>query len=106
MSPVRTELAAHARSAGLESFRAFVLPENAKMMRVFRNSGFELSRTVEDGIYTEDFHHSCRVALTGVREAYFSDYRGTSREWLASCDYDLKPHLPFLCERNAAQPAV
>jgi hypothetical protein len=26
------------------------------------------------------------------------------REWQASCDYDLKPHLPFLCEKNAAQP--
>jgi hypothetical protein len=28
-----------------------------------------------------------------------------SREWRASCDYDLKPHLPFLCEKNAAEPA-
>jgi hypothetical protein len=27
------------------------------------------------------------------------------REWQASCDYDLKPHLPFLCDKNAAQPA-
>jgi hypothetical protein len=27
------------------------------------------------------------------------------REWLASCDYDLKPHLPFLCEKNRAEPA-
>ena len=27
------------------------------------------------------------------------------REWQASCDYDLRPHLPFLCEKNAAQPA-
>jgi len=27
------------------------------------------------------------------------------REWLASCDYDLKPHLPFLCEKNVAEPA-
>ena len=26
------------------------------------------------------------------------------REWLASCDYDLKPHLPFLCEKNRAEP--
>ena len=26
------------------------------------------------------------------------------REWLASCDYDLKPHLPFLCEKNKAEP--
>ena len=26
------------------------------------------------------------------------------REWQASCDYDLKPHLPFLCEKSAAEP--
>jgi hypothetical protein len=26
------------------------------------------------------------------------------REWLASCDYDLKPHLPFLCEKIQAEP--
>lgn len=26
------------------------------------------------------------------------------REWMASCDYDLKPHLPFLCEKNKAGP--
>jgi len=27
------------------------------------------------------------------------------REWQASCDYDLKPHLPFLCEKNSTEPA-
>ena len=27
------------------------------------------------------------------------------REWQASCDYDLKPHLPFLCEKISAEPA-
>jgi hypothetical protein len=26
-------------------------------------------------------------------------------EWLASCDYDLKPHLPFLCQKNGVEPA-
>ena len=26
-------------------------------------------------------------------------------EWLASCDYDLKPHLPFLCNKNRLEPA-
>jgi hypothetical protein len=26
-------------------------------------------------------------------------------EWQASCNYDLKPHLPFLCEKNQAEPA-
>ena len=27
------------------------------------------------------------------------------REWQTSCDYDLKPHLPFLCEKYKAEPA-
>jgi len=27
------------------------------------------------------------------------------REWQASCDYDLRPHLPFLCEKNQGEPA-
>jgi len=28
------------------------------------------------------------------------------REWLASCDYDLKPHLPFLCAKNSAEAGL
>jgi len=42
------------------------------------------------------FLYACEEALSA-----FAD----KREWQASCDYDLKPHLPFLCEKNAAQPA-
>ena len=42
------------------------------------------------------FLYACEEAL-----AAFSD----KREWQASCDYDLKGHLPFLCEKSAAQPA-
>ena len=41
------------------------------------------------------------LRLRGNDLSAFAD----KREWLASCDYDLKPHLPFLCEKNAAQPA-
>lgn len=48
-------LTAYARDHGITGFRAFVLPENVQMMRVFRNSGYELKRTVEDGIFTVDF---------------------------------------------------
>ncbi len=48
-------LTSHARQNGVEQFRAFVLPENVQMMRVFRNSGYELRRTVDDGVYTVDF---------------------------------------------------
>lgn len=48
-------LTAHARGHGVESFSAFVLPENIQMIRLFRNSGFEVTRTVDDGIYTVNF---------------------------------------------------
>jgi hypothetical protein len=42
------------------------------------------------------FLYACEEAT-----AAFAD----RREWLASCDYDLKPHLPLLCEKNKAEPA-
>src|SRR5471030_920612 len=42
------------------------------------------------------FLYACEEAITA-----FAD----RREWLASCDYDLKPHLPFLCEKSNAEPA-
>lgn len=53
--------------------------QQARQMRPAHGGGYGL-----DAIFNEDFHHSCRVALTGSREAYLSDYRGTSREWLAA----------------------
>lgn len=48
-------LTTHARSHGLEHFTAFVLPENRQMMRLFRNSGYDLTRTIEEGVFTVDF---------------------------------------------------
>ncbi len=48
-------LTTHARSVGIRQFRAFVLPENRQMMRLFRNSGYELTRTIEEGVFTVDF---------------------------------------------------
>ena len=37
-----------------------------------------------DAVWSEDFHHSTRVAATGRREGYYTDYRGTPQE-LISC---------------------
>ena len=37
-----------------------------------------------DGIWSDDFHHICRAALTGRSEAYCSDYRGTAQELLSA----------------------
>jgi hypothetical protein len=42
------------------------------------------------------FLYSCEEAITAF---------AGKREWQASCDYDLKPHLPFLCEKNKTEPA-
>jgi maltooligosyltrehalose trehalohydrolase len=36
-----------------------------------------------DGVWSDDFHHICRVALTGHGQAYYSDYRGTAQELLS-----------------------
>ena len=48
-------LTAYARDHGIEKFAAYVLAENRQMMRVFRNSGYELTRTMDSGVYTVDF---------------------------------------------------
>ena len=42
------------------------------------------------------FLYACEEAISAFAN------RG---EWQASCDYDLRPHLPFLCEKDSAEPA-
>src|SRR5262249_34331163 len=37
-----------------------------------------------DALWNDDFHHAARVAVTGRHEAYYSDYRGTARELVAT----------------------
>jgi acetyl coenzyme A synthetase (ADP forming)-like protein len=50
-----THLTNYARNNGVDGFRAFVLPENYPMMRLFRNSGYQMRREVGPGVYTVDF---------------------------------------------------
>jgi maltooligosyltrehalose trehalohydrolase len=33
-----------------------------------------------DAVWSDDFHHICRVAATGRQEAYYTDYRGSAQE--------------------------
>ena len=42
-----------------------------------------------DATWNEDWHHSAFVALTGRREAYFTDYRGTAPEFAAMARWNL-----------------
>ena len=40
--------------------------------------------TARDALWNDDYHHTAVVALTGKREAYYLDYRGSPQE-LVSC---------------------
>lgn len=37
-----------------------------------------------DGLWNDDFHHSCRVAATGHAEFYYADYAGSPQEILSA----------------------
>ena len=50
-----THLTNHARHKGVTAFRAFVLPDNYAMMRVFRSSGYTMHRDLEEGVYNVEF---------------------------------------------------
>jgi len=48
-------LTVYARLRGITEFEAFVLAENHAMLRLFRESGYRLTRTLDEGIYSVDF---------------------------------------------------
>jgi len=50
---------------------------------------------VQYEVYVSYFLYACEEALGAF------DNR---REWQSTCDYDLKNHLPFLCEKQVADP--
>jgi len=53
--------------------------QHARLARPAGQGGYAL-----DGLWNDDFHHTARVALTGCREAYYSDYRGTPQELISA----------------------
>src|SRR5437660_5864801 len=40
-----------------------------------------------DGLLNDDFHHSAVVALTGLRDAYYTDYLGSPQEFISAAKY-------------------
>ncbi len=54
-SHLLTHLTNYARNNGVRAFRAFVLPDNYPMMRVFRGSGYHMTREMGEGVYTVEF---------------------------------------------------
>jgi maltooligosyltrehalose trehalohydrolase len=56
--------------------------QEAKMVRPRGEGGDDL-----DGMWNDDFQHSAVVALTGRKQAYFCDYRGTPQEFISAAKY-------------------
>jgi acetyl coenzyme A synthetase (ADP forming)-like protein len=76
-------LARIARELGLTSFQAYVLPGNHRMLEVFRDSGFEVTSTIQDGVvrllislvvtprYEDQAAARSRAAATASMKAFF-----------------------------------
>lgn len=54
-SQLLTHLTNYARNNDVEAFQAFVLPDNYPMMRLFRGSGYRMTRAIGEGVYTVEF---------------------------------------------------
>jgi maltooligosyltrehalose trehalohydrolase len=54
-------------------------PQDVRMVTPIERGGHGL-----DAVWNDDFHHSAIVALTGRREAYYSDYRGAPQEFVSA----------------------
>jgi maltooligosyltrehalose trehalohydrolase len=54
----------------------------AAMVRAPERGGYGL-----DGMWNDDFHHAARVAVTGRREAYYTDYAGKPQELISAVKY-------------------
>lgn len=53
-------------------------PQASRVVRPVEQGGYGL-----DAMWNDDFHHCAIVALTGKKEAYYTDYRGTPQEFLS-----------------------
>jgi hypothetical protein len=53
------------------------------------------SDMVQYEVFVSYFLYACEEAIKAF---------DNKREWQATCDYDLKNHLPFLCEKALSEP--
>ncbi len=54
-------------------------PQDVRLIQSLESGGYGM-----DALWNDDFHHSAMVALSGHNEAYYSDHRGTSQEFISA----------------------
>lgn len=79
--------AARAAARGVREGKTIYLvnenePQHSELIRPREKGGMGL-----DASWNDDFHHTARVALTGRRDAYYTDYHGTTQELLSALKY-------------------
>jgi len=57
-------------------------PQHVRMVRPLDQGGYGL-----DALWNDDFHHTAVVAITGRREAYYSDHHGTPQELVSAAKH-------------------
>jgi maltooligosyltrehalose trehalohydrolase len=72
----RVRHAAHGRATLLVAENE---PQHTKLVRPPERGGYGL-----DALWNDDFHHSAMVALTGDREAYYTDHGGAPQEFISA----------------------
>jgi maltooligosyltrehalose trehalohydrolase len=78
---VLAELSVRARAAaGGRSIRLVAENESqdVRLLKAIDEGGFGF-----DAVWNDDFHHAARVALTGRRDAYYTDYTGMPQEFIS-----------------------
>lgn len=80
-----TEIASAVRQAA-NGRETFVVgenePQDTRLLRPESEGGSGL-----DALWNDDLHHSALVALTGRREAYYTDYPGTAQEFVSAAKW-------------------
>lgn len=57
-------------------------PQHTRLVRPAERDGYGM-----DALWNDDFHHSAMAALSGHREAYYSDYLGTPQEFISTAKW-------------------
>jgi acetyl coenzyme A synthetase (ADP forming)-like protein len=79
-------LATVARKNDIDTFEAYVLPENTEMMSVFQGYGFHMKQVTENNIYHISFHLTRTTAVVKAKD------ERASQATLHSLEHILKPH--------------
>jgi maltooligosyltrehalose trehalohydrolase len=82
---ILAEIAARTRAAAAGRHIVLIAenePQDVRHVRPRDQGGYGL-----DALWNDDFHHSAVVALTGRREAYYTDHRGAPQEFISAAKH-------------------